>query len=72
MQPLEYPAPAAPLNAPGYFAGKLIEDAGLRGYQLGGAGCLKALRVVINSNGATASDVMALCDHVRRVMETWR
>ena len=72
-QPLEYPSAGSTFKRPqGYFAGKLIEDAGLRGYQLGGAQVSeKHCGFVINSNGATASDVMALCDNVRkRVMET--
>ena len=37
-QPLEYPSAGSTFKRPeGYFAGKLIEDAGLRGYQVGGA-----------------------------------
>ena len=37
-QPLEYPSAGSTFKRPeGYFAGKLIEDAGLRGYRVGGA-----------------------------------
>jgi UDP-N-acetylmuramate dehydrogenase len=37
-QPLEYPSAGSTFKRPeGYFAGKLIQDAGLRGYQVGGA-----------------------------------
>lgn len=72
-QPLEYPSAGSTFKRPqGYFAGKLIEDAGLRGYQVGGAQVSeKHCGFVINSGSATASDVMALCGHVRKkVMET--
>ena len=49
----------------GYFAGKLIQDAGLRGFQVGGAQVSeKHCGFVINAGGATASDVMSLMQQV--------
>ena len=71
-QPLEYPSAGSTFKRPrGYFAGKLIEDAGLRGYAMGGARVSeKHCGFVINGGNATASDVMALCGHIRKtVME---
>ncbi len=52
-QPLEYPSAGSTFKRPaGYFAGKLIEDAGLRGYREGGAqGSEKHCGFVINSGG---------------------
>lgn len=66
-QPLEYPSAGSTFKRPkGYFAGKLIEDAGLRGYRMGGAQVSeKHCGFVINREGATASDVMSLCRHIR-------
>ncbi|MDO5154644.1 MAG: UDP-N-acetylmuramate dehydrogenase [Eubacteriales bacterium] len=61
-QPLEYPSAGSTFKRPeGYFAGKLIMDAGLRGYQVGGAQVSeKHCGFVINRGGATAQDVMQL------------
>lgn len=66
-QPLEYPSAGSAFKRPaGHFAGKLIEDAGLRGYRLGGAQVSeKHCGFVINREGATAADVMRLCRHVQ-------
>lgn len=66
-QPLEYPSAGSTFKRPqGYFAGKLIEEAGLRGYSLGGARVSeKHCGFVINGGDATAGDVMDLCRHVR-------
>lgn len=66
-QPLEYPSAGSTFKRPdGYFAGKLIEDAGLRGYRLGGAQVSeKHCGFVINRDGATAADVMNLCTHIQ-------
>lgn len=71
-QPLEYPSAGSTFKRPeGYFAGKLIQDAGLRGFTVGGAQVSeKHCGFVINRGGATASDVMELCRAVRqRVQE---
>lgn len=58
-QPLEYPSAGSTFKRPtGYFAGKLIMDAGLRGFSIGGAAVSeKHCGFVINKGGATAADV---------------
>ena len=71
-QPLEYPSAGSTFKRPeGYFAGKLIEDAGLRGFQVGGAQVSKKhCGFVINRNHATAADIMELMRQVQiRVKE---
>ena len=66
-QPLEYASAGSTFKRPeGYFAAKLIEDAGLKGFSVGGAMVSeKHSGFVINYNDATASDVMELCRQVR-------
>lgn len=61
-QPIEFPSAGSTFKRPeGYFAGKLIQDADLRGYQVGGAQVSeKHCGFVINAGGATAADVMQL------------
>ena len=69
-QPLEYPSAGSTFKRPeGYFAGKLIMDAGLRGYSVGGA-CVseKHCGFVINKGGATAEEVYRLMQEVRNVV----
>lgn len=58
-QPLSYPSAGSTFKRPeGYFAGKLIMDAGLRGYSIGGARVSeKHCGFVINEGNATAADV---------------
>lgn len=71
-QPLEYPSAGSTFKRPeGYFAGKLIMDAGLRGYQVGGAQVSeKHCGFVINAGNATAQDVYRLMQDVQeRVMD---
>ena len=66
-QPLEYPSAGSTFKRPeGYFAGKLIEDAGLRGYTVGGA-CVseKHCGFVVNKGNATAEDVLQLIKDVQ-------
>lgn len=65
-QPLEYPSAGSTFKRPaGYFAGKLISDAGLKGFTVGGAQVSeKHAGFVINIGGATAADVIALTDQV--------
>lgn len=67
-QPLEYPSAGSTFKRPeGYFAGKLIMDAGLRGYSVGGAQVSeKHCGFVVNKGGATAADVMQLIEDVRK------
>ena len=58
-QPLEYPSAGSTFKRPtGYFAGKLIQDAGLKGYSIGGAAVSeKHSGFVINKGNATAKDI---------------
>lgn len=65
-QPIEYPSAGSTFKRPeGYFAGKLIQDAQLRGYRVGGAQVSeKHCGFVINAGGATAADVMQLMQDV--------
>ena len=66
-QPLEYPSAGSTFKRPeGYFAGKLIMDAGLRGYSVGGAQVSeKHCGFVVNKGGATQADISALMQHVQ-------
>lgn len=70
-QPLEYPSAGSTFKRPeGYFAGKLIEDAGLRGYQVGGAMVSeKHCGFVINYDNATATDILQLMDDVKATVK---
>lgn len=65
-QPLEYPSAGSTFKRPeGYFAGKLIQDAGLRGFQVGGAQVSeKHCGFVINQDQATAADIIELMRQV--------
>ena len=65
-QPLEYPSAGSTFKRPeGYFAGKLIEDAGLKGFTVGGAQVSeKHAGFVINTGNATASDITELMKRV--------
>lgn len=65
-QPLEFPSAGSTFKRPeGYFAGKLIMDAGLRGYRIGGAQVSeKHCGFVINVGNASASDIYDLMDEV--------
>jgi len=70
-QPLQYPSAGSTFKRPeGYFAGKLIMDSGLRGYQVGGAQVSeKHCGFVINTGNATARDVRNLMADVQRIVE---
>ncbi len=71
-QPLEYPSAGSTFKRPeGYFAGKLVMDAGLRGYSVGDAQVSeKHCGFVINKGNAAAADVLTLIKDVQeRVME---
>lgn len=73
-QPLEYPSAGSTFKRPeGYFAGKLISDAGLKGFTVGGAQVSeKHAGFVINIGNATAKDVIALTDVVHdKVLELY-
>lgn len=65
-QPLEYPSAGSTFKRPeGYFAGKLIQDTGLQGFQVGGAQVSeKHCGFVINKDNATAADILSLIEQV--------
>lgn len=65
-QPLEYPSAGSTFKRPeGYFAGKLIEDTGLRGFRVGDAQVSeKHCGFVINRGNASASEIMELMNQV--------
>ncbi len=69
-QPLEYPSAGSTFKRPeGYFAGKLIMDAGLKGYSVGGAMVSdKHAGFIINKGNATSKDVSELIDYVKDVV----
>lgn len=66
-QPLEYPSAGSTFKRPvGYYAGKLIQDAGLKGYVIGGAAVSeKHSGFVINKSNATAKDILDLIAHIQ-------
>ena len=70
-QPLEFPSAGSTFKRPtGYFAGKLIQDSGLRGFSIGGAQVSeKHCGFVINKGGATASDILMLIDHIKKTVK---
>ncbi len=70
-QPLEYPSAGSTFKRPeGYFAGKLIQDSGLRGYQVGGAQVSeKHCGFVINKEKATAAEIRQLISDVQDRVE---
>lgn len=70
-QPLEYPSAGSVFKrpAPDMFAGKMIEDSGLKGYTVGGAQVSeKHAGFIINIGNATASDVLGLVEHIKGVI----
>ena len=66
-QPLNYPSAGSVFRNPeGNYAGKLIEDCGLKGYKLGGAMIsLKHANFIINYNKATGKDIVDLINKVK-------
>ena len=71
-QPLDMPSAGSVFKRPqGYFAGGLIEQAGLKGCQIGGARVSeKHAGFIVNAGGATAEDVVALIRHIQQTVET--
>ena len=69
-QPLEYPSAGSTFKRPeGAFAGKLIMDAGLRGFRIGDAMVSeKHCGFVVNAGKATAEDVCGVISHVQQVV----
>ena len=73
-QPLEYPSAGSTFKRPeGYFAGKLIEDSGLKGFSIGGAQVSgKHAGFVINTGHASSADIIGLIREVqKRVFENF-
>ena len=70
-QPLEFPSAGSTFKRPeGYFAGALIQDAGLRGFTIGGAQVSeKHCGFVINKGGATAEDIRQVVCEVKRIVK---
>ena len=70
-QPLEYPSAGSTFKRPeGYFAGKLIEDAGLRGFQVGGAQVSeKHCGFVINRENASSKEILELMKQISACVE---
>ncbi|MBC6314536.1 UDP-N-acetylmuramate dehydrogenase [Listeria grandensis] len=69
-QPLEYPSCGSVFKRPpDHFAGKLIQEAGLQGYQIGGAQVSrKHAGFIVNIDKATATDYMTLIEHVQKTV----
>lgn len=70
-QPVNMPSAGSTFKRPeGYFAGKLIQDAGLMGYSIGGAQVSeKHAGFVVNKGGATAKDVLDLIEHIQKTVK---
>ena len=69
-QPLDLPSAGSTFKRPtGYYAAKLIDDSGLRGFSIGGAMVSeKHAGFVVNYNNATASDILALMKHIQNTV----
>lgn len=69
-QPLEYPNFGSVFKRPeGYFVGKLVQDAGLKGYQIGGAQVsTKHTGFIVNVGDATCDDILNLIKYIQEVV----
>ncbi len=69
-QPLEFPNAGSTFKRPeGLFAAKLIDDAGLKGFRIGGAEVSsKHAGFVVNRENATSDDVLHLIDHIKKTV----
>ncbi len=69
-QPLDLPSAGSAFKRPtGYYAAKLIEDCGLKGYSIGGASVsTKHAGFIVNTGGATAQDLDRLMIHIEQVV----
>lgn len=70
-QPLEYPSAGSVFKRPeGHFAGALIEQCGLKGFQIGGAKVSeKHAGFIVNVSDATCQDVKALILHIQKTVK---
>jgi UDP-N-acetylmuramate dehydrogenase len=70
-QPLEYPSAGSIFKRPeGYFTGKLIQDAGLKGFQIGGAQVsVKHAGFIINAGSASTADIINLIKHIQQAVK---
>jgi len=70
-QPLNMPSAGSVFKRPkGYFAGGLIEEAGLKGFKIGGAVVSeKHAGFIVNAGSATAGDVLALIEHIQKTVK---
>lgn len=70
-QPVTMPSAGSTFKRPeGYFAGKLIDDAGLRGYIIGGAQVSEVhAGFVVNTGNATTADILALIRHIQKTVK---
>ena len=66
-QPLDMPSAGSVFKRPpGFFAGRLVEDSGLKGYQIGGARVSdKHAGFIVNTGNATCGDVIRLIETIR-------
>ena len=69
-QPLDMPSAGSVFKRPkGYFAGKLIEDCGLRGFSIGGAQVSgKHCGFIVNTGNATSKDVVSLIEYIQKTV----
>ena len=68
-QPLEYPSAGSTFKRPeGYFAGKLIEDAGLKGFSVGGASVSEKHAGFVINRGGTAEDIHTLIREIQKTV----
>lgn len=70
-QPLQYPSAGSTFKRPeGHFAGKLIADAGLQGFNINGAEVsTKHAGFIINKGGAKSADILSLITHVQKTVQ---
>ncbi|WP_366163603.1 UDP-N-acetylmuramate dehydrogenase [Bacillus infantis] len=70
-QPLEFPSCGSVFKRPpGHYAGKLIQDSGLQGKNIGGAEVSrKHAGFIINKDNCTAKDYLALIEYVRKTVK---
>lgn len=66
-QPMDMPSAGSVFRRPeGFYVGKLIQDCGLRGYRIGDAAVSdKHCGFIVNLGSASASDILALIEHIR-------